>query len=94
LITIKQGQEINKSFVQTQKKLDSLKDSINAKQILVDSLDKEIKQIDKKKEEYKIRYEERLKMPTKYQYHDDVWDFTQKMILIGIVVLQFFTIKH
>jgi hypothetical protein len=30
---------------------------------------------------------------TKYQYHDDGWDFAQKMVLIAVIVLQFFTIK-
>ena len=35
-----------------------------------------------------------LKMPTKYHYHDDGWDFAQKLILIGVIVLQFFTIKR
>jgi hypothetical protein len=29
----------------------------------------------------------------KYQYHNDGWEFAQKMVLIGVIVLQFFTIK-
>jgi hypothetical protein len=32
-------------------------------------------------------------MPVKYPYHDDGWDFAQKLVLIGIIVVQFFSIK-
>jgi len=95
LMTLKQGDDINKSFTQYQKKLDSLKDSVNYKRFTIDSLNTEFDKLDKKRQEYKLRYEERLNMPvnTKYQYHDDGWDFAQKMVLIAIIVLQFFTIK-
>jgi hypothetical protein len=93
-MTLKQGEEINKSFIQSQKKLDSLKDSVSYNRFLIDSLNLEFDKIYKKKEEYKFRYEERLNMPmVKYQYHNDSWEFAQKMVLIGIIVLQFFTIK-
>jgi hypothetical protein len=94
-MTLKQGDDINRSFSQYQKKLDSLKDSIEIKKVLFDSLNVEFDKLDKKREEYKLRYEERLNMPinTKYQYHDDGWDFAQKMVLIAVIVLQFFTIK-
>jgi hypothetical protein len=34
-----------------------------------------------------------MPVSTKYQYHDDGWDFAQKMVLIAVIVLQFFTIK-
>lgn len=94
LMTLKQGDDINKSFTQYQNKLDSLKDSIVAKRFLIDSLNIEFNKLDKRKEEYKLRYEERLNMPmVKYQYHNDGWEFAQKMVLIGVIVLQFFTIK-
>ena len=94
LMTLKQGDDINKSFNQYQKKLDSLKDSVVAKRFLIDSLNIEFDKLEKRKEEYKLRYEERLNMPmVKYQYHNDGWEFAQKMVLIGVIVLQFFTIK-
>jgi len=94
LMTLKQGDDINKSFIQSQKKLDSLKDSVVAKRFLIDSLNIEFNKLDKKREEYKLRYEERLNMPmVKYQYHNDSWEFAQKMVLISVIVLQFFTIK-
>ena len=47
-----------------------------------------------KANEYRIRYEERLNIPIRYKYHDDGWDFIHKMVLISIIVLQFFTIKN
>ena len=95
LMTLKQGDDINKSFTQYQKKLDSLKDSVNYKRFTIDSLNIEFDKLDKKREEYKLRYEERLNMPmVKYQYHNDSWEFAQKMVLIGVIVLQFFTIKR
>lgn len=96
LMTLKQGDDINKSFSNYQKKLDSLKDSIENKKVLIDSLNKEINKLDKTKEEYKVRYEERLNIPTntKLQYHDDGWDFAQKMVLVAVIFVQFLTIKR
>jgi hypothetical protein len=94
LITIKQGDDINKEFANNQKKLESLKDSIRVKRLLYDSLNGELNKIEKTKEEYKNRYEERLKMPIKYPYHDDGWDFAQKLVLVGIIFVQFLTIKR
>jgi hypothetical protein len=95
LMTLKQGDDINKSFSSYQKKIDSLKDSIKGKSFLIDSLNIEFNKLDKTKEEYKLRYEERLNIPTntKVKYHDDGWDFAQKMVLIVVIVVQFFTIK-
>ena len=95
LMTLKQGDDINKSFSGYQKKIDSLKDSIKGKSFLIDSLNIEFNKLEKRKEEYKLRYEERLNIPTntKVKYHDDGWDFAQKMVLIAVIVLQFFTIK-
>lgn len=101
LMTIKQGEDINKEFANNQKKLDtfknmidSLKDNLRIKRLLYDSINIELNKIDKTKEEYKNKYEERLKMPIKYPYHDDGWDFAQKLVLVGVITLQFFTIKR
>ena len=94
LMTLKQGDEINKSFIKNQKNVDSLNSLVVTKNALFDSLKFELSKTDKKREEYKLRYEERLNMPmVKYQYHNDGWEFAQKMVLIGVIVLQFFTIK-
>ena len=100
LITIKQGEDINKKFIENKKKLDLLKDSVFVEKNKVDSLrykydslNNQLIPLIRKHDEYKHRYEERLKMPVKYPYHDDGWDFAQKLVLIGIIVVQFFTIK-
>jgi hypothetical protein len=45
LMTLKQGDDINKSFSQYQNKLDSLKDSIVAKSLLIDSLNIEFNKL-------------------------------------------------
>jgi uncharacterized coiled-coil DUF342 family protein len=100
LITIKQGEDINKKFIENKKKLDLLKDSVFLEKNKVDSLrykydslNNQLIPLIRKHDEYKHRYEERLKMPVKYPYHDDGWDFAQKLVLIGIIVVQFFSIK-
>jgi hypothetical protein len=95
-MTLKQGEDINKSFLTYQKRIDSLKDSVKIKRIIYDSLIVELNKTDKTKDEYKARYEERLNMPvnTKLKYHDDGWDFAQKLVLVGVIVVQFFTIKR
>ena len=100
LITIKQGEDINKKFIENKKKLDLLKDSVFEEKKKVDSLrykydslNNQLIPLIRKHDEYKHRYEERLKMPVKYPYHDDGWDFAQKLVLIGIIVVQFFSIR-
>ncbi len=100
LITIKQGEDINKKFTEDRQKLSLLKDSVSAERKRVDSLrnrydslNSELIPLIRKHDEYKHRYEERLKMPVKYPYHDDGWDFAQKLVLMGIIVVQFFSIR-
>lgn len=102
LITIKQGEDINKKFLEDRFKLSSLKDSVMIERRRVDSLrnrydslNSELIPLIRKHDEYKHRYEERLKMPTnvKYRYHDDGFDLAQKLILMAIIVVQFFSIK-
>lgn len=100
LITLKQGENINKKFANDKAKLDLLKDSVFEEKKKVDSLrykydslNNQLIPLIRKHDEYKHRYEERLKMPVKYPYHDDGWDFAQKLVLIGIIVVQFFSIK-
>jgi hypothetical protein len=100
LITIKQGEDINKKFIENRQKLNLLKDSVGLEKrkvdslrVKYDSLNSELIPLIRKHDEYKHRYEERLKMPVKYPYHDDGWDFAQKLILMGIIVVQFFSIR-
>lgn len=101
LMTIKQGDDINAKFALNRARLDSLKDSIKVHKYLVDSLkikydslNNQLIPMVKQYDEYKFKYEERLKMPTTYKYHDDGWDFAQKMVLMAVIVLQFFTIPR
>jgi hypothetical protein len=100
LITIKQGEDINKKFFEDRQKLSLLKDSVlvqrnkvDSLKIKYDSLNSELIPLIRKHDEYKNRYEERLKMPIKYPYHDDCWDFAQKLVLMGIIVVQFFSLR-
>ena len=100
LITLKQGENINKKFADDKAKLDLLKDSVFEEKKKVDSLrykydslNNQLIPLIRKHDEYKHRYEERLKMPVKYPYHDDGWDFAQKLILMGIIVVQFFSLR-
>ena len=99
-MTLKQGESINKKFADDKTKLLLLQDSVKLEKIRVDSLknkydslNSELTPLIRKYDEYKNRYEERLKMPTKYPYHDDGWDFAQKLVLMAIIVVQFFSIR-
>jgi len=94
IMKVSQADTINLLYKNYNDTINDLKNSIKIKKLTVDSLNIEISDLNIKKENYKIRYEERLKMPTKYQYHDDGWDFAQKLVLVGVIVLQFFTIKR
>ena len=100
LMTLKQGESINKKFADDKTKLLLLQDSVKLEKIRVDSLknkydslNSELTPLIRKYDEYKNRYEERLKMPVKYPYHDDGWDFAQKLVLMGIIVVQFFSLR-
>ena len=100
LITIKQGEDINKKFSEDRQKLSLLKDSVlverskvDSLKIKYDSLNSELTPLVRKYDEYKNRYEERLKMPVKYPYHDDGWDFAQKLVLMAVIVVQFFSLR-
>ena len=96
-MTLKQGEQINRSYEMNKNQIDSLKKLFNNSVKVNDSilvLSDSIKNIlTLKANEYRLRYEERLNMPVKYKYHDDGWDFIQKLVLISVIVLQFFTIK-
>ena len=94
IMTLKQATTINDNFQSNKTIIDSLrtsgykKDSIlNKEKIIYDSLHKVTNQ-------YKVRYDERLNMRIPIPKDDNKWEFTQKMVLIGVIVLQFFTIKR
>ena len=94
IMTVKQAVTINNTFQSNQNTIDSLKthvyikDSIiNKKKITYDSLYAVANQ-------YRIRYDERLNMRIPIVKDNSGWEFAQKMVLVGIIVLQFFTIKR
>lgn len=100
LMTLKQGESINKKFEDDKIKLLLLQDSVKLEKIRVDSLknkydslNSQLTPLIRKYDEYKNRYEERLKMPVKYPYHDDGWDFAQKLVLMAVIVVQFFSLR-
>jgi hypothetical protein len=93
-MTLKQATIINSTFQSNQNTIDSLKthvyikDSIiNKEKITYDSLYTVTNQ-------YKIRYDERLNMRIPIAKDNTGWEFAQKMVLISVIVLQFFTIKR
>jgi hypothetical protein len=97
-MTIKQGEQINKSYEISKNRIDSLKKLVDSSIKVNDSIliasDSTKNVLTLKANEYRLRYEERLNMPIKYKYHDDGWDFIQKMVLILVIVVQFFTINN
>jgi hypothetical protein len=97
-MTLKQGEQINKLYEVNKNEIDSLKRLVNNSIKVNDSIlvlsDSTKKALTLKANEYRLRYEERLNIPVQYKYHDDGWDFIQKMVLISVIVLQFFTIKR
>jgi hypothetical protein len=94
VMTLKQANTINDKFQSNQTTIDSLKtyvyikDSIISKdKITYDSLHAVTNQ-------YRARYDERLNMRIPIAKDNSGWEFAQKMVLIGVIVLQFFTIKR
>jgi hypothetical protein len=96
-MTLKQGEQINKLYEVNKNEIDSLKKLFNNSIKVNDSIllmSDSIKNVlTLKTNEYRLRYEERLNIPVQYKYHDNKWDFIEKLVLISIIVLQFFTIK-
>jgi hypothetical protein len=96
-MTLKQGEQINKLYEVNKNEIDSLKKlfnnsiKVNDSILLVSDSIKNVLTL--KTNEYRLRYEERLNIPVQYKYHDNKWDFIEKLVLISIIVLQFFTIK-
>ena len=99
-MTIKQGEDINKKFLQNRIVVDSFKNvsyynknTIDSLKKIYDSLNNVYKPIEKYYKQLKVKYEERLNMPNKF-YHDiDYLNFAINIILIGIIVVQFQSLK-
>ena len=99
-MTIKQGEDINKKFLQNRIVVDSFKNvtynnknTIDSLKKIYDSLNNVYKPIEKYYNQLKVKYDERLNMRNKF-YHDiDYLNFAINIILIGIIVLQFQSLK-
>ena len=99
IMTLEQGKEINNSFINLNKKINTLKDSVfyyNKFKIKYDSLNKEIYLKQDSFYNWKWKYE--ANRNTYYKRETEVekdkkYDFAQKIILIAIIVLQFQSIK-
>jgi hypothetical protein len=94
VMTLKQATTINDMFQLNQNTIDSLKthvyikDSIiNKKKTIYDSLYTVTNQ-------YNVRYDERLNMRIPIAKDNSGWEFATKMVLVSVIVLQFFTIKR
>lgn len=100
LMTIKQGEDINKKFLQNRILVDSFKNvsyynknTIDSLKKIYDSLNNVYKPIEKYYNQLKVKYDERLNMPNKF-YHDiDYLNFGINIILIGIILVQFQSLK-
>jgi hypothetical protein len=98
-MTLKQGKEINNTFLHLNNKIDSLKDTLlyyNKLNNKYDSLYQTIYQTKDSFYNWKWKYE--ANRNTYYAREAEVqkdkkYDFAQKVILIAIIVLQFQSIK-
>ena len=93
IMTIKQGEQINKSFDEYEEKVSKLKDTIT---ILKKQYDSSIGFVRSEISEYKWKYEENKKMYSKneklfYKIHNT--DILQKILLGVIVTFLFFKLN-
>jgi hypothetical protein len=94
IITVKQAVTINNTFQSNQNTIDSLKTHVYIKDSIIDKKKTTYDSLYKVTDQYKIRYDERLNMRIPIAKDNSGWEFAQKMVLVGIIVLQFFTIKR
>ena len=98
-MTLEQGKEINNSFINLNNKIDILKDSVfyyNKLKIKYDSLHQTIYQTKDSFYNWKWKYEANRNSYIAREAEkekDKKYDFAQKVILIGIIFLQFQSLK-
>ena len=95
-MTLKQGEQINKTFNKFNQDLSLIKDSFNLKRIQYDSLFNTISLV--KDSFYNWKWKYQANKNTYYARETEVerdkkYDFAQKIILIAIIVLQFQSLK-
>ena len=96
IMTLKQGEQINKTFNKFNQDLSLIKDSFNLKRIQYDSLFNTISLV--KDSFYNWKWKYQANKNTYYARETEVerdkkYDFAQKIILIAIIVLQFQSLK-
>jgi len=95
IMTVKQAVTINSTFQANQNTIDSLKMHVYIKDSIINNKKTTYDSLYKVTDQYKIRYDERLNMRIPILKDDNGgWEFAQKLVLVGVIVLQFFTIKR
>ena len=93
-MTLKQATTINSTFQSNQNTIDSLKTHVYIKDSIINNKKTTYDSLYKITDQYKIRYDERLNMRIPIAKDNSGWEFAQKMVLVGVILLQFFTIKR
>jgi competence protein ComGC len=94
IMTLTQATTINSTFQANQNTIDSLKTHVYIKDSIINKKKTTYDSLYKVTDQYKIRYDERLNMRIPIAKDNSGWEFAQKMVLVGVILLQFFTIKR
>jgi len=94
IMTLTQATTINSTFQANQNTIDSLRTHVYIKDSIINKKKTTYDSLYAVTNQYKIRYDERLNMRIPIAKDNSGWEFAQKMVLVGIIVLQFFTIKR
>jgi len=94
IMTLTQATTINSTFQANQNTIDSLRTHVYIKDSIINKKKTTYDSLYAVTNQYKIRYDERLNMRIPIAKDNSGWEFAQKMVLVGVIVLQFFTIKR
>lgn len=94
VMTLKQAITINSTFQSNQNTIDSLKTHVYIKDSIINKEKTTYDSLYTVTNQYRTRYDERLNMRIPIAKDNSGWEFAQKMVLVGVIVLQFFTIKR
>ena len=94
IMTVKQAVTINNTFQSNQNTIDSLKTHVYIKDSIINKEKAIYDSLYTVTNQYRTRYDERLNMRIPVAKDNSGWEFAQKMVLVGVIVLQFFTIKR
>jgi len=94
IMTLKQATTINDNFQSNQNTIDSLKTYVYIKDSIINKKKTTYDSLYTVTNQYRVRYDERLNMRIPVAKDNSGWEFAQKLVLVGVIVLQFFTIKR